>query len=113
MSSELVKQLRERAKDNSQRDKLTPGCYSLPPREYLEWQAADRIATLEAQVAKARAEGFAAAREQAARVAETYADALKPARGWNPSEVEWFKIGCADVSAATAQAIRTMEDLNG
>lgn len=100
MSSELERELRN------------PGWYDCNHHLVME-DAADRIATLEAQVAKARAEGFAAAREQAAKVAETYADALKPARGWNPSEVEWFKIGCADVSAATAQAIRTMEDLNG
>lgn len=49
MTDDLERRLREAAKDRAQMERETPGAYPRPPRQHIEWQAADEIARLRAE----------------------------------------------------------------
>lgn len=42
-ATDLAAHLKEVAQDRSRMDRLTPGAYARPPREMIEWRAADTI----------------------------------------------------------------------
>jgi hypothetical protein len=45
----FVEELRNAAKDRAAMERETPGAYARPPRQHIEWRAADRISSLTAE----------------------------------------------------------------
>ncbi len=51
----LEQALRDAAKDRAQMERETPGAYARPPRDQIEWKAADAIRSLRQRIAELEA----------------------------------------------------------